>query len=219
VITVDRANSSTTVATAGGETQTCTGMPNGMIYVDGRINSLSGTLGTNEQVTIAATDRVQITGNLTYQNYQANSHPPTSPATPSAAGQNSVLGLLSWQSNVRVSDSLPAGDISIHATVMAPNGEFGIENYDSIAVKGTLTLLGGCISNTYGAFGTFSGSNLTHGYRRNFVYDQRLGQGMSPPFFPTTRNTLTPGTAPAYTPSNAVSASINNKPTWRERSW
>jgi hypothetical protein len=100
---------------------------------------------------------------------------------------------------------------------MASNGEFGIENYNSIAVKGTLTLLGGCITSTYGAFGTFSGSSLTHGYRRNFVYDNRMGQGMSPPFFPTTDSSLTPGTAPVYIPANAVSASINNQPTWRER--
>jgi len=217
VITVDRTNNSTTVQTVGGGTQNYSGVPNGMIYVDGRIDSLSGALGTNEQTTIAATNQIEITGNLTYENYQANSHPPTSPPTPSAAGQNSVLGVLSWEQSVRISDSLPAEDISIHATVMTPNGEFGIENYGSIAVKGTLTLLGGCITNTYGAFGTFSGSTLTHGYRRNFVYDDRMGQGMSPPFFPTTENSLTPGTAPIYTPSNAVSASINNRPTWRER--
>ena|GEM_PF-1668608 len=217
VVTVDRPGNSTTVQTAGGGTQTLTGVPNGMIYVDGRINSLSGTLGTSEQTTIAATSRIEISGNLTYENYQANSNPPTSPPTPSAAGQNSVLGLLSWENSIRVSDSLAAGDISIHATIMAPSGEFGIEDYDSIAVKGTLTLLGGCISDTYGAFGTFSGSTLTHGYRRNFAYDNRMGQGMSPPFFPTTENSLTPGTSPTYIPSNAVSASITNRPTWRER--
>jgi len=217
MITVNRTNNSTTVQTVGGGTQTYAGVPNGMIYVDGRINSLSGTIGANEQTTIAATNRIEISGNLTYENYQANSHPPTSPATPSAAGQNSVLGILSWENSIRVSESLAAGDISIHATVMAPNGEFGIENYNSIAVKGTLTLLGGCITNTYGAFGTFSGSTLTHGYRRNFVYDNRMAQGMSPPFFPTTDSSLTPGTAPVYIPANAVSASINNQPTWRER--
>ena len=217
IITVNRSANSTTVQTQGGGTQSYTGVPNGLIYVDGRINSLSGTIAASEQVTIAATDRIEITGDLTYQNYQANSHPPTSPATPSAAGQNNVLGVLSWNDNVIISDSLPSGDVSIHATVMAPNGEFAVENYDSLSARGTVTLLGGVITNTYGAFHIFNGNTLLHGYRRNFVYDTRMEQGMSPPFFPTLSSTLTPGTSPVYTLSNALSASFNNRPTWRER--
>ncbi len=217
IITVNRSTSSTTVQTVGGGTQTYAGVPNGMIYVDGRINSLSGIVGASEQVTIAATDRIEITNNLTYQNYQANGNPPTSPPTPSAAGQNSVLGVLSWNDNVVISDSAPAGDISIHAIVMAPNGEFYVENYDSLSAKGTVTLLGGVITSTYGAFHIFSGNTLLHGYRRNFVYDSRMGQGTSPPFFPTLSSTLTPGTSPVFTVSNALSASFNNRPTWRER--
>jgi hypothetical protein len=217
IITVNQSGNSTTVQTQGGSTETYTGVPNGMIYVDGRITSLSGTIGANEQVTIAATDRIEITNNLTYQNYQANSNPPTSPATPSAAGQNNVLGVLSWNDDVVISDSMSAGDKSIHATVMAPNGEFCVENYSSLPAKGTITLLGGVITHTYGAFHIFSGTTLTHGYRRNFVYDARMGQGMSPPFFPTLSESITPGTSPVYTVSNALSPGINNQPTWRER--
>jgi len=68
---------------------------------------------------------------------------------------------------------------------MAPHGVFTVDDYDSGSSRGTATLLGGVITDYYGAFGTFSGSSgMRTGYGRNFVYDNRVLKGMAPPYFP-----------------------------------
>ncbi|HRZ40033.1 MAG TPA: DUF4900 domain-containing protein, partial [Candidatus Omnitrophota bacterium] len=61
------------------------------------------------------------------------------------------------------------------------------DNYDSGAPRGTATLLGGAITDSYGAFGQFNGTTgqPTSGYGRNFVYDERMRFGEAPPYFPT----------------------------------
>jgi hypothetical protein len=47
-------------------------------------------------------------------------------------------------------------------------------------------MLGGTITDKYGAFGQMDQSgNPIHGYGRNFVYDERMLQGKSPPYYPT----------------------------------
>jgi hypothetical protein len=68
---------------------------------------------------------------------------------------------------------------------MVPHGVFTVDNYDSGSSRGTATLLGGVISDYYGAFGTFSGtSGMRTGYGRNFIYDARVLEGHAPPYFP-----------------------------------
>jgi hypothetical protein len=70
---------------------------------------------------------------------------------------------------------------------MAHNGVFTVDNYNSGVCRGTATLLGGVITDFYGAFGTFSGSSRT-GYGRDFIYDSRVLEGISPPYFPYMSN-------------------------------
>ena len=122
---------------------------------------------------------------------------------PSAEGTNNVLGVLSWNGNVRITSAAP-NDITIDATVMAPNGQFTVDNYSSGSPRGTATLLGGVIENTYGPFGTFSQNQQTTGYGRNFVYDTRMGRGMAPPFFPTIGNVI------------SSVAGVNDRPNWQQ---
>ncbi len=177
-ITVDYTGGQTTVDTGSGSPSTYTGVPNGMVFVDGKVTSLAGTVASSAQVTVAATGDVQLTNNLVYQNYTAGT-------TPSAEGTTNLLGVLSWNGNVRITPSA-SDNIQVHATVMAPNGEFTVDNYTSGSPRGTATILGGVIENTYGAFGTFSGTTPVTGYGRNFVYDTRMARGIAPPFFPTT---------------------------------
>ena len=109
---------------------------------------------------------------------------------PNADGKTNLLGIVAWGGNVRVGTSAP-NNISMHGIVMARNGIFTVDNYTSTTVgpRGTATLLGGAITQFYGAFGLFNGSTSTQiaGYGRNFVYDSRTLLGKAPPYFPSMR--------------------------------
>ena len=102
-----------------------------------------------------------------------------------ALGQKNLLGLVSWEGDVRIAASAP-NDLNIHGIVMAPNGMFTVDNYNQGKVRGRATLLGGAITKYDGPFGSSSGAKIVSGYARNFVYDERTRQGLSPPFFPQT---------------------------------
>jgi hypothetical protein len=195
-VTVNYPGVQTTLQRAGGPISTYSGLPNGMLFVDGQVSSLAGTVQRDTELTVAATSDIIITNNLTYENY-------TPGASPSAEGATNLLGILSWGGNVRISTTAP-NDISVHATVMSPTHEFNVDNYNSGSSRGTATILGGVIENTYGAFGTFSASGSNTGYGRNFVYDTRMKRGNAPPFFPTTGKVV--GTV----------FGLNDRPTWRQ---
>ncbi|NTV28599.1 MAG: DUF4900 domain-containing protein [Candidatus Omnitrophica bacterium] len=192
-ITMDKANNQTIVR-SGSTNTTYTGLPDGtsdigpIIYVLGNITSLGGTVQGATQMTIASRNDVVIQNNLRYQNTTAASGTQGSSdyVPPSAEGYDNLLGLLSWQGNVRVGSSAP-DDVEIDATVMAKQGIFTVDNYDEGSSRGVATVLGGVISNNYGAFGTFSSSTgaPVSGYGRNFVYDSRMETSATPPYFPT----------------------------------
>jgi hypothetical protein len=186
-----------TVVRVGGTSTTFTGVPNGMIFTDGSLTSLSGTVQRNSRVTVAATGDILITNHLRYEHYTAG----TGSNPPSAEGTRNILGILSWNGNVRIGTMAP-NDISVHATVMTPNGEFRVDNHDSGAPRGIATILGGVIEDTYGAFGTFGARNT--GYGRNFVYDTRMARGMAPPFFPTIGSLV------------GMVSGINDRPNWQQ---
>jgi hypothetical protein len=107
-VTVDRTANQTTVTSnawlpppaqpgcaglAGPATRVFSGVPKGwqgaggvanasMIYVEGAINSLSGTLQQNEQTTIAASGNITIQGNIQYQAPPNPSDPTSNPIEP-----------------------------------------------------------------------------------------------------------------------------------------
>jgi hypothetical protein len=197
-VTADYASNQTTVRVGSGAPTSYSGIPNGMIFVDGSLTGLAGTVQRDSQVTVAATGDVQVVNNITYQDY-------TPGTSPSAEGATNVLGIISWNGNVRITTAAP-NNINVHATVMTPNGEFKVDGYDSGSSRGTATILGGVIENTYGAFGTFSASGASTGYGRNFVYDSRMGKGMAPPFFPTIGSVI----------GNLTG--INDRPNWQQTS-
>lgn len=195
-VSVNTSSNQTTVRSGPGQPTTYDGVPNGMFFVDGQVTSLSGTVQSDSQLTIAATGDVKITNNITYQDYTAG-------ASPSAEGTTNLLGLMSWNGDVRITGSAP-NNVSVHATVMTPNGEFRVDNYNSGPTRGTATVLGGVIENTYGAFGTFSGNTPSTGYGRNFIYDTRMGRGMAPPFFPTIGSVI------------SILSGANDRPNWQQ---
>lgn len=206
-ITVDYANNHTVVAdiagSGGTSPGTYQGVPDGtddtgiIIYTNddvgywntsnpsNNIAGLSGTVQQNSQVTVASERDLMITDNVVYEK---------DPTIEGNQDYQNILGILSWNGNIRIGTDAP-DNINIQGIVMAPNaagisgkGIFAVDNYSVGDPRGTASLLGGVISDYYGAFGTFSGATPTHGYGRNFIYDRRMLEGMSPPYFPTITN-------------------------------
>jgi len=214
IITVFKNQHRTTVQTEGGGTDTYNGIPDGishlgtLIYVDGRIDSLKGTVQKDTEITVASQNDIIITDNVMYQEYNAG--PPGPHPTPNADDKTNLLGIVTWGGNVRIGTTAPnaaPNDINIHGTILArnANGIFTVDNYDSISPRGTVTLLGGAITDFYGSFGQFNASGeLLYGYGRNFVYDSRMGAGKSPPYFPSMRTFI------------AFTNDITDKMNWQE---
>lgn len=220
-VTVDRTNNQTTVnsnawISPGPASRTFTGVPKGwqgaggvanasMIYVEGAIKSLSGTLQTNEQTTITASGNITIQGNIQYQT-------PPDPSDPTSNPIN-VLGLYSSGGDIVVGASAP-NNVTIQATLMAGstgssyNSSVNVANYNTGSPRGQVNLLGGVIEKYYGPFGTANsqGTQLT-GFGRNFTFDTRMTRGFTPPYFPTTNLFM-------VTSGSQTLAGV--KPTWRE---
>ena len=179
-----------------GTSQTYAGVPNGVdgvgtiIYVEGSITSLKGTVEKDTQLTISSKNDVVITNHLKYAEYTPAVGTPGTVGyvPPSADGETNLLGLVTWHGNVRIGTAAP-NNIAVHGSILAQNGVFQVDSYDNTGVgpRGIATLLGGFISNNYGAFGLFNGSTgqAISGYGRNFVYDQRMLIGNAPPYFPS----------------------------------
>lgn len=197
VITVDRTTNQTTVLnTSTGSSNTYTGLPDGqddagtIIYVEGNITSLAGAVQDATSVTVASANDTIITNSLVYSDYSAGSGTPGTAGyvPPSAEGTDNMMGIVSWGGNVRIGTTAP-NDVTVHASVLSSSGVFQVDNYSDTGVgpRGTATLLGGAITNNYGAFGTFNSSTGVHvsGYGRNFIYDSRMLTGTTPPYFPT----------------------------------
>lgn len=218
-VTVDRVAGTTTVANTGWsppQIRTFAGVPKGwqgpgnanaaIVYVQGNILSVSGTLEEKEQTTIAASGRIDITDHLRYERPPIVSNPNDNPLN--------VLGLYSAGNEIRITTAAP-NDLEIHAVLMAGNvgdafnSSVNVQNYNTGSPRGTVRLIGGIIEEYYGAFGTFdpnTGNPLT-GYGRNFTYDRRMSRGFSPPYFPTTN---------LYEVVQGSSPLAGVRPVWRE---
>ncbi len=196
-VTVDTTNNQTTVEDLGTASSVVyTGVPDGqddagtIIHVDGNVSSLNGTIESDTIVTLSTKDDIVITNNLLYSDYTSAVGNPGDAGyvPPSASGTTNLLGLVSWEGDVRIGTSAP-DDVQIHGTILAEDGIFQVDNYNDTGVggRGTATLLGGVVTDNYGAFGQFNGSTgqQISGYGRNFVYDERMLGGVAPPYFPT----------------------------------
>ncbi|MFZ5801183.1 MAG: DUF4900 domain-containing protein [Candidatus Omnitrophota bacterium] len=203
-ITVKKNEMKTNVETVGGGTVTYDGIPDGMddlgtiIYVDGAVTGLKGTVQKDTEVTVSSQNDIIITDNLVYQ--ETNPGPPLN-----AEGKTNLLGIVCWGGNVRIGPTAP-NNVNIHGTIMARNGIFTVDGYDSGDPRGTATLLGGVITNFYGAFGQFNSQTgqMVHGYARNYVYDERMSYGNAPPYFPSMNTFI------------AFSDDITDKINWQE---
>lgn len=145
---------------------------NGIISTTGRVDVEGVVKG---QITLHSESLIEIDGDITYF---------TNPLTDSSS--TDMLGLVS-EDDVRVDVNAHtangSADLNIHASIMALNTSFYVENYNSYSPRGSLNLLGGLIQRNRGAVGTFSGSSIRSGYSKNYQYDGRL-KGTIPPAFP-----------------------------------
>jgi len=195
-ITVDRTNNQTIISQAGEDDLTYSGLPDGVddvgtiLYVDGTIPSLSGTVQKDTEVTVSSEFDIVISNDITYSSYTSAIGLPGDAGyvQPHATGETNLLGIISWGGDVRIGTSAP-DNLNIHGILMARSGIFTVDNYTDQGVggRGTNTLLGGVITQFYGAFGLFNGQTKQQlsGYGRNFIYDTRALDGKSPPYFPS----------------------------------
>ncbi len=199
VVTVDRTLNKTTVVTNSGSPVVYNGLPEGtdhlgtIIYADGAVSKLKGTVQRDTEITVSSQGDINIVNNIKYQNYSPAVGTPGTAGykPPNADGEKNLLGLVSWGGNVNITNKASGApnDIEVHGIVMARNGIFQVNNYTDTTVgsRGVATLLGGVITQFYGAFGLTSSTtgNGISGYGRNFVYDSRTLLGKAPPYFPS----------------------------------
>ncbi len=202
-ITIDPVNNQTTVdlqtpdknGMPQQDIRTFTGVPNGMIYSDGNITSLSGTLADNvtdgsgnalhrSQMTIATdlanSKDVTLTGSLKY-NTARNLNIPQAQDT-NFNQKAGVLGLLGH--HIQVGTGAPS-NIEFDGSIFATQ-TFDDPSYASGGPKGTMTSIGGVITQGAGYFAVANNQGaLVSGYSEQYHYDNRLADH-PPPFFPTT---------------------------------
>jgi hypothetical protein len=102
-----------------------------------------------------------------------------------------VLGLIA-ENFVRVYHPVSSGcgsnasgtmtNVTIEAAILTLDHSFIVDNYPCGAPLGTLTVTGAIAQRFRGPVGTFSGSTRTHGYEKNYNYDDRL-RYRNPPYF------------------------------------
>ena len=196
-VVIDPAAFTVTVA-AGSNSTVYTGIPRGVIYVDGAIHDFGGpgrigawipsALAGGQQWSVVATGDVVVQSDFTHERFDTGW---------------AVAGVFSSGGSVRVG-SLAPGDVHLEMFVMATgaSGSFAVDGYAAGAPRGGLYLRGGCSEQYNGAFGTIdSNGYLAHGYTRFFSYDRR---GWIPPYWPPAWEQPLDATAP-----RAVAAALS----------
>lgn len=171
---------------------------NGMIYGD-RIDTVNGpnrrstpatgkedlravppALASFSGITIAAESNIDILNDLTMSDPPCRMEDST---CDSRDKSRNMLGIYSQRGDIKVSDTAPS-DLMLHSALMTSLGEVGVTNYNSIDVKGDVHLRGALVESWYGAFGTVDNNIPQTGYGRDFTYDERYRDGVTPPYWP-----------------------------------
>ena len=202
------------VTTSGGTTY-CNGQNYTPLSAAGETGSTGDTVGdaivqgnVNSPMTIGSDNNIIIDGTICYTDNVVGGQCTATPTWPST----DVLGLVAdnyveinhpvvsdghggYNNASTCSATLGAGtptcDLSspyVDAVILALNHSFLVNNYTSGNPLGTLNMFGTIDENWRGPVGTFSGSSISTGYAKNYVYDPRLVY-LSPPYY------LNPGTS------------------------
>jgi hypothetical protein len=178
------------------------GLPNGVIFVRGDINELSGPprrrpddatsapplLHRDDLLTIAAVGSIRIASDLRYQDDPRGPDGVWSamPCTGDDRCQaKNLLALYSVEGDVRLSETSPRNMI-VHAVLMAGRGSVDVTAVRQRPFNGTLAILGGKINRYEGLIDTSEKAGREGGgYKLILTYDHRLGRGLlDPPAFP-----------------------------------
>lgn len=136
------------------------------MYVDGNVEIDGKVLG---RCTLSSSGDTYICDDLQYVN-------------PS----NCVMGILSEKNIIVRANPNVKQDFYIDAILMALNGSFTVENYNTGVDRGELHVFGGIVQNKRGPVGqSWSGSTKRTGYAKDYVYDHKL-ETMPPLNFPFT---------------------------------
>jgi len=175
---------------------------------------LFGKLAQSSKITIAADGEITITNMLVYE-YVPRVGDPFDPLP-------TVLGVYSWCSgpptcpgrDVTADGSMSPNDLHVYGSILTPWGKLWVEGWDTIADKGTLTVIGGTVQQDFGEFGGFLTDTFGNiigytGYGRDMIYDARFLGSFAPPFFPLT-NTYTADRA------NIPDDNFYDRPMWEE---
>ena len=176
-ITINPTANTTTLKKPDNSTIVYTGTTNGVIYVNGDIQDLSGTVQSRMSLVTNAANSTTITGNI-----QLTQDPIANPSF------DGMLGLVSG--NIILPSTAPSNIIIQAAMIAGQNsttGSFYYVNYDQSPTKGNLNILGSLSQEVRGKVGTFNPSTgtLSTGYSKNYHFDTRLAL-RPPPYFPTT---------------------------------
>ncbi len=144
----------------------------GALFVNNGTLTISGTL--NGRLTVGSSKGVTIPSSIVYAD-----DPRTNP------NSDDVLGIIS-EKDIMISQNAP-NNVEINACLMALDTSFMVQNWSSIAAKGTLTVYGGIIQDERGPVGTFSGQTgqKLSGYTKDYSHDPRLISS-PPPYMPST---------------------------------
>lgn len=157
--------------------------PNGVIYADGNIKSLSGVYKGAMTLATSPQKGVTIKGNLT-----ANDNPRTNPNSTDVLGIVSQTVKIDVPATNRWRGGTTQGveiDSVMLAGIASDSGAIYNARWNSGQVQGTIRVLGGLIQAQRGEMGQFSGSRIVSGYAKDYKYDTRLLDN-PPPWFPTT---------------------------------
>ncbi|MGC2209892.1 MAG: hypothetical protein WA532_07245 [Candidatus Korobacteraceae bacterium] len=181
-----------------------------VLYVNGNITSLAGTIQNNTAVTVTAADNITITNNLTYATpvVYTSTNTTTLPSgysdgsqTAAAAAGTSLqtLGLYTAGGSILLQAPSNGANMEVDASIMTTGsmstecdmgssctGVLGVTGSNTI---GTLNIVGGRIQSQ--AMIMPSGTIGT----RNVYFDPRYNGTFAPPFFPVVTNNNLPPTS------------------------
>jgi hypothetical protein len=218
-IVVDPAG--TTTVTSGSSTQVLTGAPQQldpttgapptqpmvdpsgnpvsatMVYVNGNITGLKGTVQNDTGITVAASTSVSITGDLTYMQ-----SPVSIPSDTLTAGTDAgVLGVYTT-GNINLypnSSGSNAGNLTVNASLAALSGQTGSSANSGFETPG----------NSIGTWQIVGGRAEDHAHsvsisQGNTYFDRRFTNTFGPPWFPTAVPQPGSGGVPASGPTLTV---------------
>jgi hypothetical protein len=178
------------------------GVPNGVVFVRGDVDELSGpprrraddghsappAIQRDSALTVVATGGIHIASDLRYEVDPRGPDGVWSPQPCTGDDRcdvGNMLGLYSVEGDIRVSQTAPA-NLVVHAVLMAGRGAVEIATAGRTPRPGTVTLLGGIISRYGGAMdGIGQAARIPGGSALALHYDHRTGVGMAdPPAFP-----------------------------------